>query len=123
MDEKNILAKIFIRDLELACKIGVSERERQEKQPVLINITIWADVKSAGETDDITQTVDYEDVYLQIIKLVEQSSFHLLERLAKEITKICLKNTLVQKAEVRIEKPKALKLAACAGVEIVRIKK
>lgn len=122
MSAKDILSKIFIKDLRLECKIGVTEIERQKKQPVLINITLWADAESAGQTDDIAQTVNYEDIYLQIIELVEGSSFHLLERLAEEITKICLKNILVQKAEVRIEKPKALKLAASAGVEIIRKK-
>lgn len=122
MNRNKTLTKIFIKDLSVDCKIGVSEIERQVKQPLLINITIWVDTKRAGETDDIEQTVNYEDIYLQIIKLVEYGSFHLLERLTEEIAKICLKNILVQKAEVRIEKPKALKLAASAGVEIVRKK-
>ncbi len=119
----NSLSKIFIKDLQLACKIGVSETERQEKQPVSINITLWVDTKRAVETDDIKHTVNYKDIYLKIVELVGQNSFHLLELLAEEVAKICLKNILVQKAEVRIEKPKALKLAARAGVEIVRIKK
>lgn len=122
MDGKNILSKIFIKDLSLKCKIGVTERERQKNQAVLINITLWADTNSAGETNDIEQTVDYRDVYLQIIDLVEQGSFYLLERLAEEITQICLRQSRVEKVEVRVEKPKALKLAASAGVEIIREK-
>jgi FolB domain-containing protein len=123
MRAKDILSKIFIKDLRLECKIGVTEIERQKKQPVIINVTMWVDVSRAGETDDINQTVNYEDIYLQIIKLVEEGSFRLLELLAEEITRICLQNILVQKVEVRVEKPKALELAASAGIEIVRNKK
>jgi len=117
------LTKIFIKDLTLDCKIGVTEIERREKQPVLINIILWANVKLAEKTDDIEQTVNYEDVYLQIIKFAGKNSFHLLERLAEEIAKICLTKQVVEKVEVRVEKPKALKLAASAGVEIIRTKK
>jgi len=123
MNQDIKLTKIFIKDLSLECKIGVAEIERHKKQPVLINIILWVDTKRAAETDDIAHTVNYKDIYLKIVELAGQNSFHLLERLAEEVAKICLKNILVQKTEVRIEKPKALKLAACAGVEIIRIKK
>ncbi len=122
MDEKNILTKIFIKDLSVGCKIGVTKLERQKKQSVVINIILWVDTGQVGKTDDIAQTVNYEDVYLQIIKLAEKNSFHLLETLAEEIAKICLTKQRVEKVEVRIEKPKALKFAMSAGVEIVRKK-
>jgi len=123
MNQDIKLTKIFIKDLRLACKIGVGETERRKKQPVLINITLWTNAKLAGETDDIEQTVDYEDVYLQIIKFTEGSSFHLLERLAEEIAKICLDQPKVEEVNVKVEKLKALKFAGSAGVEITRIKK
>lgn len=123
MNRNKTLTKIFVKDLIVPCRIGVTDIERQKNQPVLININLWVDAKSAGEADDITQTVNYEDIYLQIIKLAEKNPFHLLERLAEEIAKICLAKLRVEKVEVRVEKPKALKLAACAGVEIVREKK
>lgn len=121
--KRYVLTKIFIKDLTIACRIGTTEAERKEKQSVLINITLWVDAIKAGETDDITQTVNYYDVYLKIIELGERGPFNLLERLAEEIALICLDLPKVKRAEVRVEKPKALKLAASAGVEIDRIKK
>lgn len=122
MSKNNLLTKIFIKDLLLPCTIGVTKLEQQEKQPILINITLWADAGLAGLNDDLKQTVNYKEIYLKIIGLVESSSFNLVERLAEEIAEICLKNSLVEKVEVRAEKPKALKLAAGAGVEITRTK-
>lgn len=116
------LTKIFIKDLRLECKIGVTDIERRKKQPILINIALWGDVKTAGETDDVVQTVNYESIYLEIIKFVEGNSFHLLEKLAEGIANICLTKQRVDKVEVRVEKPKALKLAGSAGVEIIRTK-
>jgi dihydroneopterin aldolase/D-erythro-7,8-dihydroneopterin triphosphate epimerase len=120
MNRNNILTKIFIKDLVVSCIIGASKLERQEKQPVLINVTLWTDAGKAGETDDLAETVNYKDIYLEIIKLVEHGSFQLLEKLAEEIAKICLGQLRVEKVEVRVEKPKALKFAASAGVEIIR---
>lgn len=123
MNQNIELTIIFIKDLTLKCKIGVTDIERQKKQPVLINIIFWANVKTAGETDDITQTVNYNYIYLQIVELIDHNSFHLLERLADEIAKICLSHVKIERVQVRVEKPNALKLAAGAGVEIIRIKK
>lgn len=116
------LTKIFIKDLSLECKIGVTELERRKKQPVLINIVLYADVKRAGETDDISETVNYEDVSLEVVEYVKKTSFCLLEKLAEEIAEKCLEQTRVEKVEVRIEKPRALKFAESAGVEIIREK-
>jgi D-erythro-7,8-dihydroneopterin triphosphate epimerase len=52
--------KIHIRDILLRCVIGINPEERREKQDVVIDVTLYADLSLAGATDDFNNTVDYK---------------------------------------------------------------
>ncbi|MBN1649031.1 MAG: dihydroneopterin aldolase [Spirochaetales bacterium] len=112
--------KIYIRDLLLRCIIGINDDERVNRQDVVINICMEADLSEAGRSDDIADTVNYKQIKTEVIRLVEHSSFFLVEKLATEIAAICLKHDRVQKTRVLVEKPAALRFARTVGVEIVR---
>ncbi|MEN6577867.1 MAG: dihydroneopterin aldolase [Phycisphaerales bacterium] len=112
--------RIFIRDLAIRCIIGVEEYERREKQEVLAQITLDVDLRRAGRTDDLADSVDYSSLKKQILQAAENSHFRLLEALAQCIADECLKQTRVECVRVVIEKPAALRFARTVGVEIVR---
>ena len=112
--------RIHIRDLMCRCIVGIYPDERREKQDVIINITLWADYRAACRSDDIADTVDYKAIKKQVIRMVEDSSFQLIERLAEEIAGICLANPRVEKVAVSVDKPGALSFARSVAVEIVR---
>ena len=114
------LDRIHIRDLLLRCVIGVNDWEREIKQDVLINITLHADLKTACRTDRIEDTVDYRAIKNNVAAMVESSSYMLVERLAERVTDICLEHPRVQRVEVSVEKPGALRFARSVGIEIVR---
>jgi FolB domain-containing protein len=114
---------IYINDLSLYCTIGVTELERSEKQPVIINISLSVDLQKPSQTDNIFDTLDYKKIYRQVVKLVEKSRFDLIEALAQAIASLCLKHSQVQQVKIHITKPKALKLAKSAAVEIIRSEK
>lgn len=111
---------LHIRDLLLRCTIGVSDEERREKQDVLINITLYADLSAACASDRIADSVDYAAIKKQIIALVEGSSCLLVERLAQRIADRCLEHPRVERVRVSVEKPTALRFARTVGAEIVR---
>ncbi len=112
--------RILIRDLLLRCIIGVNEYERREKQDVVINVVLWADLAEAAATDDVRRTLDYKEVNKAIIKLVEDSEFYLVETLAEKIAQLCLQRERVVKVKVTVEKPGALRFARSVGVKILR---
>lgn len=112
--------KIHIRDLALRCIIGVNQDERTEKQDVIINIVLYTDTGKAGQTDNLEDSVDYKMVKKDVLFLVENSSFLLIEKLAEEIARICLQDTKVQKVNVIVDKPGALRYTRSVAVEIVR---
>jgi FolB domain-containing protein len=115
--------RIIISDLGLRCIIGINPEERLEKQDVVINLSIYADLSKPGNSDKFEDTIDYKAIKKQIVSLVESSHFFLIEALAEAISKICLENPAVKQVVVRVDKPAALRFARTVGVEITRQRK
>ena len=112
--------RILIQDLMLRTIIGINDEERRNRQDVLINISLHADTRAAGASDDIEDAVNYRTITKRVIKRVEGSKFYLVERMAAEIATICLDDPRVEAVDVRVEKPGALRFARSVGVEIHR---
>jgi FolB domain-containing protein len=112
--------RIIIKDILTRCIIGVREDERHDKQDVIINISLSADLRKPGQTDNFEDTIDYSEVKKRVVSMVEGSQFYLLEALAERIAAICLENPMVRQAQVTVEKPGALRFARSVGVEITR---
>ena len=112
--------QIQIKDLFLRAIIGINEEERRNRQDVLINIVLYTETQAAGASDDIDDAVNYRTITKCVIKLVEESKFYLVEKMAAEIAAICLEDPRVEEVNVRVEKPGALRFARSVGVEIHR---
>lgn len=115
--------RILVSDLHLRCIIGVNDEERRERQDVMINLVISADLSKACKSDRLEDTVDYHAVKERIVKMVEASRYCLVEGLAEAIAGICLDDNRMHKVRVRVEKPMALRFARSVGVEITRERK
>ena len=116
------LDKIYISDLRLQCIIGINDWERTQKQDVIINVILYADLKKPCRTDHLEDSVDYKEIKKEIIAMVENSSFNLIERLAGEIALICLAHPIANAVRIKVDKPGALRFAKRVGVEIFRTK-
>jgi len=115
--------KIYIQDLALRCIIGVYPEERRDKQDVIINVVLEADLQAAGLSDDLRNSVDYKSVKKRILEIVEGSDFNLVETLAERIAATCLEDPRVRRAVVRVDKPGALRFARSVAVEVDRARK
>ena len=112
--------RIVIKDLLLRGIIGINDWERDKQQDILINITLYGDLRPAGESDDIADTINYRTVTKKVIEHVEKSKPFTVEALASDIARICVSEPRVKRARVRVEKPGALRFAHSVGVEIDR---
>jgi D-erythro-7,8-dihydroneopterin triphosphate epimerase len=112
--------QIHIRDLHLRCIVGLNPTERTEKQDVVLNLTLFVNLRRAGQTDSIEDTVDYRNLKKKIIAAVEESSYLLIERLAEKVAEICLTDRHVGRVRVVLDKPGALRFSRSVAVEIVR---
>lgn len=110
---------ILIQHLEVAAIIGVYEQERHEAQRLLIDMELSVDLRPAGHSDHLHETVDYAALVAEVTTLASASRFALIEKLATAIAEHCLTHRRVDKVRVRIHKPE-VPLAAAIAVEIIR---
>lgn len=114
------MATIRITDLKLRTIIGTNDWERNQKQDIVINVTLHYDASAAIASDDLKEAVDYKTITKKIIKKVENSQFFLLEKLTDMILDIVMENPAVQEASVRVDKPFALRFSNSVSVELSR---
>ncbi|MCG8597812.1 MAG: dihydroneopterin aldolase [Kiloniellales bacterium] len=111
--------RIFIRDLQLACRIGLTKAERRNRQRLAINLDMEIEPQRVGK-DRITEVVDYTDIVAEVRRISLESEFRLLESLAERLAQACFVHRRILVVRVRIEKLDLVSEAAGVGIEIER---
>ena len=114
------LDEIIISDLLVRGIVGIKEEERFKEQDILVNISLYADLKKACDSDKIEDTVDYKQIKDGVVEIIRQSEYYLVERLAQRIADYCLEPDLVEKVRINVQKPGALRFARSVGFTITR---
>ncbi len=115
------LDRIQIHDLLVRGILGIKPDEREKRQDILVNATLWADTRAAAQSEKIDDAVNYRTISKAMIAHIEQKSPFLVERLVHELAQICFKSDeRVQAVEIRVEKPGALRFARSVGITIYR---
>lgn len=112
--------RILVRDLDIPWSIGVYDSEYEKVQMVRINLNMMASEMVDPDSDDFDQVACYATISENIRLLAAVGHIRLVETLAHRIALLCLEDTHIQSATVRVEKPEALKNATSVGVEITR---
>lgn len=114
--------EIFIEDLLIRSVIGISDREREQPQDILVNVTLFSDASKAGVSDDVNESVNYRTVAKKILAHTEKVNRYTVEALAADIANICVQEAGVLGVRVKVEKPGAVRFAKSVGVIITRMK-
>jgi FolB domain-containing protein len=114
--------RIFITDLLIRGVIGITEKEREQPQDILVNVEIKTDIKEAAQRDDVDLSVNYRTVAKKILAHVESVKRYTVEALSEDIARLCLDEPHVHSVKVRVEKPGAVRFSRSVGVEIERQK-
>lgn len=112
------MARIRVKDLRLRTFIGIKEEEINNKQDVLINLTILYPANDAVRDNDIDHALNYRTITKAIIQHVEGNRFALLERLTQEILDLVMQQATVRYAEVEVDKPHALRFAESVSITL-----
>ena len=107
---------IKIKNLRLRTIIGVFDWERENRQDIIINAQIDFDGRGAADSDNIEQTLDYKTLTKKIITTVESSQFFLIEKLADTILQVIMDHPLVDRANVEVDKPQAIRFSDSISV-------
>jgi dihydroneopterin aldolase len=98
------MSKITIADLEVSFCVGVTEQERAKPQRLLITIDMAFDFSSAGVSDRIEKTINYQEVVNEVVKYGEDRSWKLIEKIATNIADHILSRFKPQAIQVEVKK-------------------
>lgn len=113
---------VFIEDLRIQTVIGVYDWEREITQTVSLDLQMAFDIRLAGKSDSITDTLDYKAVSKRLIQVVEGGEFQLVEALAEHCAEIVLAEFPVEWLRLKLSKPGAVRGSSAVGVIIERKK-
>ena len=95
---------IQLEGMEFYAYHGCFKEERVAGNHFIIDLTIESDLYSAAQTDNLQDTLNYQEAYSLIEKEMEKKSY-LLEHIANRILNALYENfTGIQKATVKVSK-------------------
>lgn len=110
---------IEIRRLKILTLIGVPDDERSHPQTLLLSVRMIPSQGFDGLDDEISRTINYYDVALELQALASARPRHLIETLALETAQHLLTNHPLQRVDVTIEKH-ILPDTECVAVHLTR---
>ncbi|KAG9451747.1 hypothetical protein H6P81_004651 [Aristolochia fimbriata] len=115
--------KLVLRGLKFHGYHGVKVEEKKLGQKFLIDVDAWMDLRQAGKTDSLADTVSYTDIYRIAKEIVEGQSQNLLESVAHLIADTTLRKfPQISAVRVTVGKPHVAVQGSIdyLGVEILR---
>ena len=99
--------RIALQGISVTACHGVLDSEKVEPQPFRADIVLEADLRRAGESDDLTHTISYAEIAQEAEQVLAGPTVDLIETLAERIAAIGLARPTVEAVEVTIHKPQA----------------
>jgi dihydropteroate synthase/2-amino-4-hydroxy-6-hydroxymethyldihydropteridine diphosphokinase len=114
--------EIFVKDLRLHTIVGVNPWEREEKQVVVINITVYPSCLPYGKLINTEENKSHNlrTIVRTLTRHIEDSGYKTIEAFGVTVARIALEKCHVNKITVRVEKPSAILFADCSGIEVTR---
>ncbi|KAK8546227.1 hypothetical protein V6N13_067452 [Hibiscus sabdariffa] len=114
---------VLIRGLKFHGFHEVKPEEKTLGQKFLIDVDAWMDLRTAGKSEDLSDTISYTAIYRIVKEVVEGQSQNLLESVAQMIvSKIFTDHSQVSAVRVKVGKPHVAVPGSLdyLGVEFIR---
>jgi len=112
---------IHIQGIETTSIIGVYPHEKINKQPVIVDLKIYTNIKLAAKSENIEDTCDYANITKFIMSYLNNNNFNLIETMAENLADILQKEFHLNKLDLKISKPMALQDIAKGALVSVNI--
>lgn len=100
--------KIILKGMQFYGYHGVLPEEKRLGQRFEVDMELVTNLKPAGETDDLSLSVSYAEVFSLVEGVVTGQPFALLEALAETLAQQVLQSfSTVEQVKVRVKKPGA----------------
>lgn len=84
---------------------GVNPDERIEGQRFVVDLEVHLDLSTAGQSDNLNDTVNYTDLYQLVKEILEGETYELLESVAETVAQRILAAFPVTQVLARVKKP------------------
>ena len=118
--------RIFLRGMRFMACHGVLPHEREVPQPFEVDVELGLDLRAAGESDDLGNTVNYAKVYDVVSTVLTVARKYLIEAIAEKIADDLLRDfDSLRWVRVTVHKPTAPidGIFSDVGVTILRRRK
>lgn len=115
--------RILIRGLRVFAYHGVNPEEKRDGQPFIFDIEADVDLRCAGRTDALADTVSYAQMLKETVRVATAQSDDLLERVAQRVAEaLFARFAPITAVHITLKKPEAPIRAEFdwVGVEIFR---
>lgn len=99
--------RIDLKGIEVYAKHGVLESEQQKAQVFRVDVTAFLDLAGPGRTDDLSDTLDYAGLAMEVREVVGSESHRLIETVATRVSDAVMSHPRVARSIVTIHKPDA----------------
>ncbi len=112
---------ILLEGIQLPAALGVSAAERRMRRPVLLDLEVERDLRSAARSDRIGQTLHYARIFELVADVAGNQEHKLVEALGERIARALLEKFDCDAVTVTVRKPKPIAgVLDHAGVRIRR---
>ncbi|KAI9248531.1 Dihydropteroate synthase-like protein [Phascolomyces articulosus] len=116
---------VFIKDMRLSTIIGVNPWEREEKQVVVVNLTVYPSTmllpnQHHEENGESNKSYHMRTMVRTLTRYIESSGYKTVEAFAVAVARIAIEKCHVNKIRVQLEKPSAILFADASGIEVTR---
>jgi dihydroneopterin aldolase len=115
---------ILLEGIQIPAALGVTAAERRMRRPVTLDLEVGTDLRAAGRSDQIRQTIQYERIFEVVEDVAGNHEHRLVESLGERIASEILTRFPVDSVTVTVRKPKPIAgVLDYAGIKITRVRK
>lgn len=113
--------KILLEGIQVPAALGVTAAERGLRRPVLLDLEVGRDLRGAGRSDDIHETLHYKRIFEVVEDVAANQEHKLVEALGERIADAVLARFDADDVTVTVRKPTPIAgVLRYAGVRITR---
>ena len=112
---------ILLEGIQVPAALGVTAAERRMRRPVRLDLEVERDLRAAGRSDSIRQTIHYKRVFEVVEDVAGNQQHKLVEALADRIARAVLAKFDADAVTVCVRKPTPIAgVLESAGVRVTR---
>lgn len=96
---------ILLEGIQIPAALGVTAAERRMRRPVLLDLELERDLRTAGQSDRIRDTIHYTRVFELVADVAGSQQHKLVEALGDRIARAILQTFGVDAVTVTVRKP------------------